>query len=326
MNDIYISVIMPAYNSEKFIESSILSVVKQPVKVELVIVNDGSVDGTDEICRKLAQVYKNINYIKVDNGGAGRARNIGLKMAKGKFIMYIDSDDLYYPNAINDKFIEKLQKYDQEGVDAILTCKSLTNMEGTIEPIVTKPECIDRIKNHIPFNAFWTFIIRKSFMEQKDISFFEYREQDIETAFRYKVFSRTDKLVSDPDISFYLQRDNLESNTHTFNYCNLYSIKMLVYDRLDQEFESYRLRDDDHTQYYLKREVVRWAYKYFRYIRKEGINDWSQEQMKQVINALENIKIVTPWEFKDTEIKQMLKYYWKFFAIRIFALTYKKSV
>lgn len=86
---------MPAYNSEKYIESTIMSVINQPVKVELVIVNDGSTDKMDEICRGYAERFDNINYIIVENGGAGKARNIGLKRAKGKFIMYIDSDDLY---------------------------------------------------------------------------------------------------------------------------------------------------------------------------------------------------------------------------------------
>ena len=238
--------------------------------------------------------------------------------------MYIDSDDLYYPNSINNQFIKKIQKYDLDGVDAIITCKSLTNMEQTVEPIVTKPESIREIKNHMPFNEFWTFIIRKSFMEEKNITFFEYRKQDIETAFRYKVFSRTDKLVSDSDICFYLQRDNLESNTHTFNYYNLYSIKMMVYDGLDKEFNTYKLSDNDNSQFYLKREAVRWAYEYFRYIRKAGLDATTRQQLLEVIVTMKNIKMVKPWGFKETSFNQVIKYYRNFYYSKFCTIRYKK--
>ena len=97
MNDL-VSIITPSYNSEKFIEDTILSVINQDYdSIEHIIINDGSTDSTEEIIKKYD---KHIKYIKVENGGANRARNIGAKIAKGKYFMFLDSDDILDKNTI----------------------------------------------------------------------------------------------------------------------------------------------------------------------------------------------------------------------------------
>lgn len=91
------SVIMPIYNAEKFLNESIESVLAQSFQdFELILVNDGSKDNSLYICTKYAKTNKCIKVIDVPNGGVSRARNIGLSMAKGEFICFIDSDDKVY--------------------------------------------------------------------------------------------------------------------------------------------------------------------------------------------------------------------------------------
>lgn len=96
MTEDLVSVIMPAYNSEKYIEESINSVIKQTyTNWELIVINDGSTDNTAEIVQKKQKEDKRIFYYYQENGNQGRARNNGIKKSKGELIAFIDSDDLW---------------------------------------------------------------------------------------------------------------------------------------------------------------------------------------------------------------------------------------
>lgn len=92
------SVIIPIYNVEEYLEETIESVINQSIgfeeNVQLILVNDGSPDNSEEICLKYSKMYpNNIKYIKQENGGVSSARNNGLKYAEGEFINFLDSDD-----------------------------------------------------------------------------------------------------------------------------------------------------------------------------------------------------------------------------------------
>ena len=90
-----LSVIIPVYNTEKYIEKCLNSIVNQTMEdLEIIIVNDGSTDNSQEIINEYTKKYPNLikSFIK-ENGGQGSARNYGLNYAKGKYISFVDSDD-----------------------------------------------------------------------------------------------------------------------------------------------------------------------------------------------------------------------------------------
>lgn len=94
MNEVLVSVIVAAYNSEKYIENCIASILGQTHRIfELIIVNDGSTDRTGEICDEIAEKDSRVLVLHQKNSGVGIARNNGLSHAKGEFITFIDSDD-----------------------------------------------------------------------------------------------------------------------------------------------------------------------------------------------------------------------------------------
>lgn len=94
MNDVEISILMPVFNGEKFIEKTVESIIKQRFKDwELIIANDGSTDKTDSICKRLAEKDKRIRIINKKNTGVADTRNILINQAKGKYIGFVDSDD-----------------------------------------------------------------------------------------------------------------------------------------------------------------------------------------------------------------------------------------
>lgn len=96
-----VSVIMPAYNSEKFMAESIASVIGQTyINWELIVVDDGSNDRTIDVCRNFSENDKRIHFISQENKGQGSARNKGIEHSNGDYIAFIDSDDLWLPDKL----------------------------------------------------------------------------------------------------------------------------------------------------------------------------------------------------------------------------------
>ena len=94
-----ISIIIPVYNAEKYIHRCIKSVVNQSYKeLEIIAVNDGSTDDSLSICETLAAQDNRIKVFSQINGGVSKARNTGLRLAKGKYVMFLDSDDYMLPD------------------------------------------------------------------------------------------------------------------------------------------------------------------------------------------------------------------------------------
>lgn len=107
------SIIIPVYNSEKTIKRCIESITSQNRDdVEIVVVNDGSKDNCDSICKELQTKYNNIVYMYTENGGVSSARNIALSVVKGKYVFFVDSDDY-----VSEDCFAVLDKYTKSDAD-----------------------------------------------------------------------------------------------------------------------------------------------------------------------------------------------------------------
>ena len=105
-NSDLISVVIPVYNVKKYLNRCIDSVIRQTYKkIQIVVVDDGSTDGSDKICDEYLRTDKRIQVIHKANGGLSDARNVGIKKAEGKYITFIDSDD-----EVTEDYIEFLYK------------------------------------------------------------------------------------------------------------------------------------------------------------------------------------------------------------------------
>ncbi len=108
------SIIMAAYNVEKYLDKAIDSIINQTIgfeeNVQLIIVDDGSIDKSKDIAKAYAEKYpENILFLSKENGGQASARNLGLNYAKGKYLNFLDSDDYISKNTLEEvyKFFEK---------------------------------------------------------------------------------------------------------------------------------------------------------------------------------------------------------------------------
>ncbi len=94
-----ISVVIPAYNAEQFLDETLESVLSQTYENwECIIVNDGSTDNTEEIAKKWCEKDARFRYFYKENSGASDTRNLGIKETRGEYIAFLDADDLYMPN------------------------------------------------------------------------------------------------------------------------------------------------------------------------------------------------------------------------------------
>lgn len=126
-----VSIVVPIYNAERTIQDCVDSLLIQTYKnIEVILVNDGSVDMTDTICRTYKKTDKRIKYVSQENRGEGGARNTGLELCSGKYITFVDSDDILMDNAV-----ETLLKA-AEGYDLVV---------GGIEKLETK-----KMKRYLP--------------------------------------------------------------------------------------------------------------------------------------------------------------------------------
>lgn len=124
-----ISVIVPIYNAEKYLEKCIKSIVNQTYdNIELILVNDGSTDNSEKIINKYINSKETeVIYVKKENGGLSDARNFGLKYATGDYYAFIDSDDY-----IERKTLEELSRYMEENYDMIKMKIKKVDEEGNV--------------------------------------------------------------------------------------------------------------------------------------------------------------------------------------------------
>jgi len=134
MNDL-VSVIIPIYNVEKYLERCVKSVIRQTYqKLEIVLVDDGSPDGCGEICERLAKEDARIKVYHKENGGLSDARNYGVQRSTGQYIAFIDSDDY-----VSTEYIEYLVTLLEKN-DADISCCCMVETEGDSVTFCRKEE------------------------------------------------------------------------------------------------------------------------------------------------------------------------------------------
>lgn len=108
------TVVIPVYNAEKYLEQCVDSVLEQAASCEIILVNDGSVDASPEICDRYAQQYPCVKVIHQANQGVSAARNAGIAAAEGAYILFLDGDDYW-----DDSLLQKLEAHLARNPDLI---------------------------------------------------------------------------------------------------------------------------------------------------------------------------------------------------------------
>ncbi|GET45348.1 glycosyltransferase family 2 protein [Capnocytophaga felis] len=173
-----LSIIIPVYNTEKYLEDCVSSLFDQHIPqgdFEIILINDGSTDGSLQICNQLSEKHENICVIDQENKGQSVARNVGLKQAKGKYIYFIDSDDYLNSGYLGDflKIIDD-NNLDFLGFQLYHTSERYTPYIKTeVLKIEVEGDGMNIIDNHNYYNGSCWFIFEKAIAE--NLSFEEGR-------------------------------------------------------------------------------------------------------------------------------------------------------
>lgn len=174
-NDVLVSIVIPAYNAERFIARCIESATKQSYKnIEIIVVNDGSSDKTLAIAEEIASTDSRIRIIDKDNGGVSSAREAGIKRSRGKYLMFIDSDDYVEGDYV--EYFLNLIRFNGGDYDMAVNYNRFSLYETkqirkeTVD--ITSPDYIaESIYVGRIHEAVWNKIYKTSFLKANRISF-----------------------------------------------------------------------------------------------------------------------------------------------------------
>lgn len=211
-----ISIIIPVYNVKNYLEDCIESIINQTYRnFEVILVDDGSTDGSEKICDYYANLDKRINCIHIKNAGVSNARNVGLSNAKGDYIAFCDSDDRYSINFL----LEMFKAIEKTKADIVICSYYYSNSEinkpvkqGQKSGFISREELFEKIFVNNEIGGFvWNKIFKKSIID--NIRFDTNLEICEDTDFICSVTQKNSTLyyLSEP-LYFYTIRDNSAIN------------------------------------------------------------------------------------------------------------------
>lgn len=217
-----VSVIVPVYNSEKYIEKCLNSIIEQTYKdFELIVINDGSKDNSLEILEKYKNDFpKVITLINQENIGVSKTRNNAIKMAKGKYVMFIDNDDFIDKDYI-ETFINEAEK---EDYDVVLGGYRRPNEKGEIIKKLKLPQ-----EEWAKFMIFapWARIYKKEYLLKNDIEFLSVNiGEDVYFNIQAMMISKKIKIIDYIGYNWFFNTESV-SNTTQKNIQNLQVFELL---------------------------------------------------------------------------------------------------
>ena len=233
-----LSIIIPVYNCEKYLEKCLKSIMDEiNNNVEVIIVDDGSTDDSEKIYKKYSKII-NVKIIQDTNNGVSHARNRGLENSTGRYVMFVDADDYLEKGWFS--IIEKYIKLDQE--DIIYFSEKKTNNLNKKELI----KSIIGINTNSNFSSSCSKLYKNNIIRKNNIKFFEsiINGEDLMFNLECVRFSNKYQFVNK---SFYCYRTNYFSATHSFNKnffkSNEIFIKELEKYLKELDFQDSKVRD-----------------------------------------------------------------------------------
>lgn len=252
-----LSIIIPAYNVDKYLEKCLQSVLNQEsIDYEIIIINDGSTDLTLKIAKTFEKKYSNIIVIDQKNKGIAEARNIGIKNARGKYISFIDSDDYILPDLYKNIFTVLKEDFDIACFDFLRVNEGenikLNNEKVKISTLNNEQAMKAYLSNEIS-SYLWDKIYNVKLFKENNIKFPANRlYEDLRTS--YELMEKSNKIIKTNIKGYaYIQRDGSIT-------------KSIVEKNLNDFSEEYiKVLDSIESNYNIKSSKELIAYKVIKY-------------------------------------------------------------
>lgn len=237
-----VSLIIPVYNVQDYIEKCMDSVVNQTIDdMEIIIVNDGSKDQSKQKIERYLEKYPKIKYLEKENGGLSDARNYGLKFATGEYVAFLDSDDYVEKNTYEEMYnLAKKEKSDMVECDFIWEYPNRIREDiGSLYS--SKKEMIEKARV-----VAWNKLIKREIIEKTNLQFpVGLRYEDVE--FFYKIVPYINKVsFVKKCLIHYVQRGDSIANTQNIRTKEIFKVldnvityykENNLYDEYEQELE-----------------------------------------------------------------------------------------
>ncbi len=265
-NEVLISVIVPIYNCELYVERCLKSILDlNDLRIEVIVIDDGSTDSSLEIIEKFISNYSNLIVIRQKNLGVSEARNKGLDIAKGKFITFMDSDDYleenyietiikienrYYPDLLNFGFISEVQ--DKFGN---VISSDIINFKEKLYPSKEKlkEDLIELWDKHMLYNI-WNKIYLNDIIQKHNIRFSKNFGEDMRFNIEYLSHSN---IFYNSDKCFY-HYINERNGSITANYNeNLLKIRIEEYYYFNNYFKDNGYQLEEYIEFSSRRFIER---------------------------------------------------------------------
>lgn len=216
MHSPLISIIIPVYNVEQYLRQCLDSIVQQSfTNYEVILVDDGSSDGSPAICDEYAERYSQVKTVHKTNGGVSSARNAGLDIAKGTWIWFVDADDYVVENSLNilDSFI---QEHNCDTVlHGLVFLKNDVIIKNDNHDADFSPKNSFLLKNFVYQNGMILF--KSSIIKNENLRFIEGVKmgEDLEFQYRYLFFCKTPMRLSCNLYVYRLREGSAVSNPQT---------------------------------------------------------------------------------------------------------------
>lgn len=238
-----ISILMPVYNGEDYLEETVSSILNQSYKeFELIIINDGSADNTKIICDKLERTDKRIKVTHKENTGVSHTRNTALDNARGKYIAFIDSDDLVHKDYLK-ILLSSMEKsngqlavcgFKERKVSANGQVEELSRVFCPKEVIAMEDmkDLIMDFGNSGLLNPLWNKLYSREVIEKNNIRFKEAVETGEDFIFNLQYFRKIKNICfSKEELYYYIRRNN---NSITYQYIdNMYEKGLEIHSLLE---------------------------------------------------------------------------------------------
>jgi len=256
-----VSIIVPYYNAEEYIERTLESIEKQVYKnLELILIDDGSTDKSYEVAERY--LFKcNFKYLLVrqENSGVSAARNNGLSIASGSYVVFVDSDDLLSPNYIKQMY-EHLTKYQLEmvicGFQTFEDESTLINIPLDLEntQIMNSLEVMQKFLYGTIKISIWSLMVKRDLIAKFQLKFAEGYKYSEDIHFVWRLLAHTNKVAYDRNLLYYY-RSRIGSAMTKFNESRLDGMYLM------QDLEEYfKKHCEDFAGEFSNYGVARWIW------------------------------------------------------------------
>lgn len=254
-----VSVVIPVYQSKKYITYCVESVLNQTYKnMEIILVDDGSDDGSGEMCDAYSHKYSNIFCIHQKNKGVSSARNVGISSAGGEYILFVDSDDYiesdYLKNAVS--------RLENECVDMYLCGYQNVRNNGKVKEKKYYPSINDALLQHdelisatmklfnsSTLHAIGTKVYKKSIIEKYGIRFYEKWMYYEDIYFCLNYLRHCNQIYVQKKVMYYYQKDicnSLSKQSKNYKYESILKTYTLLYRLINGN----RISDEERNFFY----------------------------------------------------------------------------